>query len=56
MVTDDERALPGRLTMMVFVTVLALIVFVLAAQKIPHAKRPTIRQPTTTFTTITAPP
>ena len=37
--------------MVVFVTVLAMIVIVLAAQKIPHAKRPTIRQPAVTTTT-----
>jgi hypothetical protein len=54
--TDDNRAMPGRLTIGVFVIVIALIVLVLAAQKIPHAKRPTILHPRIVTTTITNSP
>ncbi|HEY8828001.1 MAG TPA: hypothetical protein VIM17_09620 [Jatrophihabitantaceae bacterium] len=51
-----ERTDTGRLTIAVFMTVLALIVIVLAVQRIPHAQRPTIRQPTATTITITTTP
>jgi hypothetical protein len=50
---DDNRAMPGRLTVGVFLTVVALIALVLAAQKIPHAKRPSILHPRIIITTIT---
>ncbi len=56
MPSDDDRAFSGRLTVGVFITVVALIVLVLAAQKIPHAKRPSILQPTVVVTTITNSP
>ena len=56
MPTDSDRLISGRLTVGVFVTVVALIVVVLAAQKIPHAKRPVIHHPRVVVTTITHTP
>ncbi len=48
--------IPGRTAIAVLLTVLALIAIVLAAQLIPDAQRPTLRQaPRTTTTTITIP-
>lgn len=50
---DDNRGIPGRLAIAVFLTVVALIAIVLAAALIPEAQRPTIKQvPQTTTTTI----
>jgi hypothetical protein len=54
--TDSARSISGRLTVGVFITVVALIVVVLAAQKIPHAKRPVIHHPRVVVTTITNTP
>jgi hypothetical protein len=54
--SEDDRAFSGRLTVGVFVSVVALIALVLLAQKIPHAKRPTILHPTVVVTTITNTP
>jgi hypothetical protein len=54
--TDSDRLISGRLTVGVFVTVVALIVIVLAAQKIPHAKRPVIQHPRVVVATITHTP
>jgi hypothetical protein len=51
--TDDERVIPARVAITVFVLVVALIGLVLALQFIPNAERPTIQQvPRTTTTTI----
>ncbi len=53
---NDERAVPGRVAVAVFLTVVALILIVFATQLIPHAQRPTIQQvPRTTTTTIVIP-
>ncbi|MDQ2751280.1 MAG: hypothetical protein M3Y44_17400 [Actinomycetota bacterium] len=53
---SPERMIPGRTAIAVLLTVLALIAIVLAAQLIPDAQRPTLRQaPRTTTTTITIP-
>jgi hypothetical protein len=50
-VPNDDRTIPKGLTIGVFVTVLALIALVLAAQRTPHAKRPTILHPQVVVTT-----
>jgi hypothetical protein len=50
-VPNDDRTIPTGLTIGVFVTVLALIALVLAAQRIPHAKRPAILHPQVVVTT-----
>jgi hypothetical protein len=49
---DDNRSTSARLKIAVFATVLTLIVIILAAQRIPSAKRPTLRHPSVTTTTI----
>ncbi|MFN2517450.1 MAG: hypothetical protein ABR604_00195 [Jatrophihabitantaceae bacterium] len=49
---DDDRAASIRLARAVFFAVLALILILLSVQLIPHAKRPTIRRPSVTTTTI----
>jgi hypothetical protein len=54
--SDDDRAISRRLAIAVFLTVLVLIVVVLAAQRIPHAKRPTIHHPTVITSTIVTTP
>lgn len=52
MPTADDRAMPGRLKVAVFATVSALIALVIAVTQIPHAQRPSLRQPTVVTTTI----
>lgn len=54
-VPNDDRTIPKGLTIGVFVTVLALIALVLAAQRIPHAKRPVILHPQVVVTTTVSP-
>jgi hypothetical protein len=53
---QNDRAIPRGLAIAVFLTVLTLIVIVLAAQTIPHAKRPSIVHPSVVTTTITTTP
>lgn len=52
---DDAHTVYGRLAFAVFLTVIVLITLVLIAQRIPHAQRPSLRQPVST-TTITKSP
>lgn len=52
---DNGNNVYGRLTFAVFLTVIVLIAFVLIAQRIPHAQRPTLRHPVST-TVVTQTP
>jgi hypothetical protein len=54
-IDQDAKNVFGRLTFIVFLTVIVLIAVVLIAQRIPHAQRPSLRLPVSTVTITQTP-